>query len=265
MCFLYSWLFPKKSVKASVPVSILRNFPVDFWGAISTEQVEKIVLFQHSALKEAHNGIQPYDKLVVEYKPEVYGSTLSYGIALGDSAKASLNNNHPRWEVTGHEQGHNFFGGTSSFYYELVKGTPFLQEALAVTSSVYTYHWIKDNVTNSITQETLDSLDYVMKNEISYQITAYTEYKKNKVFNISDVLTSQALDGLMIELFNEVGWDKFKLVTKSFVNRTDIVTDQVTYICASLSQIKDMRDIFKELFFPVDNLKFEKYSIIVKK
>ena len=123
------------------------NFPSSFFSQtyVSEDQMVKITDGQYLGLKDMHNGISPYNFCRIEYSPAVYGATTSSGIKLGDSAFSGLNSSNPRWAVMGHEQGHNFFGGTSQFYMTMSAPGPFLQESLAVLSSFYAYHYILDN------------------------------------------------------------------------------------------------------------------------
>jgi len=244
------------------------NFPERFFSEsnISKEQVVKVTDAQYLALKDMHNGIKPYNFTKIEYQSDVYGMTTPYGIKLGDSAFPSLNNGNYRWEVMAHEQGHNFFGGTSQFYYQLATPHPFLQESLAVLSAFYSYHFILDNATRfNISQQTRDSLNFDFSNGRNYQNDRYALYVlSGKKFNISDILTSQALDWKMIQYGENYGWGNYKTFTKvfedniskkfSFQNDGVSPEEQSTYIIAALGFAfnKDFRADFKELNFPIN-------------
>jgi hypothetical protein len=167
----------------------------------------------------------------------------------------------------GHEQGHNFFGGmgqgAGQFYIQTAGLGPFLQESLAVISSIYTYRWICSNPNLDISLEARKSLDYVMAAELSYQARMAASYKS---FDINDILTSQALGYVMIRTFDEVGWDKCNILTKAFVNRNDIEIpdDRVSYIAAVLSKIKpDVSETLISMGFPVDRSKLAYYLGVI--
>ena len=262
MCFICDLI--KKYFQKESSTNILINFSDDFFVPFERGQVQNVILAQHAALKNMHNNLEPYGYPVVVYNPEVYGATLSNGIQLGDAIRADKNDGHLCWNVMAHEQGHNFFGGTSQFYYNMVNRTTFLQEALAVLSAIYTYKWFRTNPNINITNETRLSVYHMMEKEIAYQKSQAELYKlKNKPFNLYDVVPSQALDYFMIEFFDKHGWDKCKILTKCFQNRALIVDDQCTYICVVLSQIQDVRQDFLNLNFPVDEGKFKYYQNVL--
>jgi subtilisin family serine protease len=242
------------------------DFPDEFFSesSISSEQVAKIIRAQHLSLKNMHSGHTPYDDIIVEYHPDWYGGTLPYGIGLGDSAFPGMNKGNHRWEVMGHEQGHNFFGTKGNWYWELVEEGPFIQESFAVLSSVYTYQDISHN--SELLSVTIDSLDYVFQNEINYQEEMYGEYiTKGNNFDINNVQTSQALDYKMIVYGGAYGWDNYKLFTMAFEEgisdrftfQDDGVSDteKVTYVIAALGAAfnADFRSEFVELNFPIDD------------
>ncbi|MFH1592266.1 MAG: hypothetical protein ABIB47_02785 [Candidatus Woesearchaeota archaeon] len=249
--------------------TVLFGFPDEFFDSskVPKDQILKVVDAQYIALKDMHNGIVPYDRAKISYKKEVYGSTKSDGIELGDSASPELNDGNPRWEVMAHEQGHNFFGGTSSFYGDLAFPDPFLQESLAVISAVFTYREILINRERyGVDSETIDSLNFVFENEKNFQRERYEQYlEKGSVFDINDVLTSQALDYKMIEYGEEFGWDAYRKVAKAFEEglsgEFDFISDGVspieksTYIVAvlSVSFEKNFKGEFEELGFPIDD------------
>ena len=212
-----------------------------------------------------HNGIVPYEFVRVEYHPEVYGMTLPNGVALGDYAFPSGNEGHHRWEVLAHEQGHNFFGGTSSFYGELAFGDGFLQESLAVLSAFYTYD---SNLLNE-DERLLDSLRFDFSNGRNFQEERYRKYiDQGMPFEVSDTeqgsLTSQALDYKMIIYGEEYGWDKYQNLSRLFQSelgsvfnfQKDGVSDEEksTYIIAVLGVVfnEDFRAEFEELHFTVN-------------
>jgi hypothetical protein len=242
------------------------EFPEKFFDEsnISKEQVVKVIDAQYLALMNLHGGISPYDYSIIEYRPEVYGSTLPYGMSLGDSAFPSLNLGNHRWEVMAHEQGHNFFGGTSTFYINLATPYPFLQESLAVLSAFYTYHYILDN-SGGLEQNTINSLNFDFENGRNYQETMYNEYVSNgRNFDINDVQTSQSLDYKMIEYGETYGWENYKNLAKAFEDEISVQfnfhkdgtsdIEQSTYIIATLSASfnRNFRPEFSELNFPIN-------------
>jgi len=230
--------------------------------------VSKVIEAQYISLKALHRNLHaPYEnEMIVEYHPDWYGGTLSNGIGLGDSAFPSLNNGHHRWEVMGHEQGHNFFGTKSGFYWDLVVEGPFIQESFAVLSTVYFYNDIIQNPDYyGLEQATIESLDYVFANERAYQEEMYNEYiQKGKNFNINEVQTSQALDYMMIIYGERYGWENYIRFTKafeddikyrfSFLDDGSSAEEQSTYIIAALSVAfdQDFRSDFEDLNFPID-------------
>jgi hypothetical protein len=197
--------------------------------------------------------------------------TTPYGLKLGIYAFPVEESGHHSWDVMAHEQGHNFFGGTSGFYGSLAFPYPFLQESLAVLSALYTYHHTLSNLEEfGIEEDTRQSLDYVFSYEKSYQGGQYGEYiSQGKNFDIDDILTSQALDYKMIEYGNLYGWESFKNLAKAFQDgisdqftfHNDGVSDkeQSTYIIAALSASfnKDFRQEFYVLNFPIDEYLYE--------
>lgn len=245
------------------------NFPRKFFDEtpLSKEEVIRVMDAQYLALINMHNGIKPYDFCKIEYQSEVYGMTTPYGIKIGDSAFPSLNQGHPRWEVMSHEQGHNFFGGTSRFYGDLAFGNGFLQESLAVLSAFYTYDYILQNKTSlGISQNVIDSLNFDFANGRAYQQDMYNEYvSEGKIFNVFETKTSQALDYMMITYGENYGFENYQKVARSFSNemndyftfQLDGVSDveQSTYIIASLSASfqRDFRQDFINLKFPIDD------------
>ena len=97
--------------------SIFFKFPKRFFdeSIVMDKQILAVTDAQFLSLKKMHNGLTPYSLTKIEYNSIAYGMTTPEGIVLGDSAFPSLNGGNPRWEVMSHEQGHNFFGGTSAF------------------------------------------------------------------------------------------------------------------------------------------------------
>jgi len=244
------------------------KFPKRFFNesSVPIDQILKVTDAQYLSLRSMHNGLAPYTFTRIEYDKPVYGVTTPTGIKVGDAAFPKLNGSHPRWEVMAHEGGHNFFGGTSSFYSTLATPYPFLQESFAVLSAFYTYHTIVQNQAQyGLTDATIKSLRYDFKNGRAYQKQQYNLYISNgKHFDIKDVLTSQALDYKMVMLGEQYGWRNYKKFTKafdpdiepSFTFQKDGVSDieQSTYVIAALSVAfrRDFRKDFKELNFPVD-------------
>ncbi len=155
------------------------DFPSSFFNQsfIPKEDVVNVTDAQYLSLLQMHNGIHPYDFCIIEYDPDVYGGTTPTGLKLGDAAFPSENNGNHRWEVMAHEQGHNFFGGTSAFYGSLAFPYPFLQESLAVLSAFYTYHIIiEDNETYNFSVDVTNSLNYDFGNGRNYQENMYNQY-----------------------------------------------------------------------------------------
>ncbi|MFH1787513.1 MAG: PKD domain-containing protein [archaeon] len=250
------------------------NFPRRFFDEsnVLREQVAKVVDAQYLILLEMHNGGKPYDNVTVEYHQDVYGVTLPYGIALGDSAFPSENSGHHSWDVMSHEQGHNFFGTKGVFYWDLVsEGGPFIQESFAVLSALYVYHKTIENLKSfDLNQDTVDSLNFVFNDERDYQQDMFEEYVLDgNNFNSSDIKTSQALDYKMIVYGETYGWENYKKFTKAFEdgisskftfqNDGSSEDEQSTYIIAALgaSFDQDFRSDFEELNFPIDNSLYE--------
>jgi hypothetical protein len=259
------------------------GFPDRFFeeSSVPREQVEQVVSAQYLSLKNMHNGITPYGFCRVEYDPEAYGYTTPYGIRLGDYAFPSLNDGHHRWEVMAHEQGHNFFGGTSWFYYKMAAPYPFLQESLAVLSAFYTYHDIIENqVGYGIDDESIDSLVFDFTNGRTYQESMYNRYisegKNFSLGNSSDILTSQALDFKMITYGEIYGWHNFENLTKAFENQLDAqfsfldngasATEQSSYIVAALNVAfqRDFTQEFIDLEFPIDSSLLQELTTILE-
>ncbi|MBI2055930.1 MAG: hypothetical protein HYT37_00935 [Candidatus Sungbacteria bacterium] len=255
------------------------NFPKRFFSEanLSQKKILRVTDAQYLSLKKMHNGIVPYAFARVEYDASVYGATTPQGIKIGDPAFPKLNNGHPRWEVMAHEQGHNFFGGTSAFYYTLAVPGPFLQESLAVLSAFYTYHDIIENSRIYQMDGTMfRSLRYDFDNGRKYQEKQFNAYGiAGTPFNEYDVLTSQALDYKMILFGEKYGWQNYTKVTKAFedgiAEKFDFHRDGVsgiersTYVIAVLSAAfaKDFRAEFAELHFPIDDALYGKmYGII---
>ena len=158
------------------------GFPERFFqeSSITREHVERVVSAQAWSLTKMHNGVSPYSRFGycrVEYDPEAYGYTMPYGIKLGDLAFPGLNSGHHRWEVMAHEHGHNFFGGTKPFYYDMAAPGPFLQESLAVLSAFYTFHDLLENQQEyGIDDATVESLAFDFSNGRAYQVDRFNEY-----------------------------------------------------------------------------------------
>jgi hypothetical protein len=254
------------------------DFPQSFFdnSNLTPAEVVKATDAQYLALRYMHNGIKPYDFERIEYQEDVYGMTMPNGLKLGKYASPSMNNGHHSWDVMAHEQGHNFFGGTSGFYSQLATPYPFLQESLAVLSASYSYNYIKNN-SLGLSPNTLADMNFVFTDEDKYQKSMYEQYIANgKRFNISDVLTSQALDWQMITYGNLYGWNNYKKLAKMFEDNiagnftfykdgaSDI--EQSTYIIAILgvSFNKDFRSDFKNLSFPVNETLYSQISLILK-
>lgn len=249
------------------------GFPDRFFqqSIITRDDVLKITDAQYLSLRKMHNGISPYGFCRIEYEASVYGSTTPYGIKLGEPAFPGLNSGHPRWEVMAHEQGHNFFGGTSAFYYSLAAPLPFLQESLAVVSAFYTYHDIIENKGSyGIDDTSIRSLDFDFANGRDYQQAMFNKYvSQGKRFDVNQVLTSQALDFKMITYGENYGWQNFQRLSKAFENgvsdrfafHRDGVSpiEQSTYVIAALSVAfgRDFRQEFRDLDFPIDDFLYE--------
>jgi prepilin-type N-terminal cleavage/methylation domain-containing protein len=251
----------------SVTYSGFFNFPDIFFqeSVVSKEQMIKVTDAQYQSLKKMHNGIAPYIFSRIEYDPPVYGSTIPNGIKLGDAAFPALNNGHPRWAVMAHEQGHNFFGGTSIWYNTIAVPGPFLQESLAVLSAFFTYHNILENQQAfGIDGKTIESLNYDFANDRNYQKQQYELYiSQGKRFDDQDVLTSQALDYKMIIYGETYGWQNYTKLAKAFENGIAnqftfqnegvSVMERSTYIVAALGAAfnRDFREDFRNLNFPI--------------
>lgn len=259
------------------------GFPDRFFeeSSVPREQVEQVVSAQYLSLKKMHNGIAPYDFCKVEYEPGVYGCTTPTGFKLGNSAFPSLNSGHHRWEVMGHEQGHNFFGGTSWFYYRMAEHYPFLQESLAVLSAFYTYHdMVENQVYYGIDDDTIDSLVFDFTDGRAYQEGMYNKYiNEGRNFNLgnsSDVLTSQALDFKMITYGEQYGWHNFENLTKAFEDQLDTqfsflndgasAIEQSTYIVAALNVAfqRDFTQEFMDLEFPIDSSLLQEFTTVLE-
>lgn len=256
------------------------GFPTEFFegSSLSQEQVMSITNAQYLSLKKMHNGISPYAFYRIEYEPDVYGSTTPYGLKLGDHAFPDLNSGHHRWEVMAHEQGHNFFGGTSAFYYQMAAPYPFLQESLAVLSAFYTYHDIVENQASyGIDIESIDSLNYDYGNGREYQEAMYRKYLSSGTkFNINDVLTSQALGFKMILYGEEYGWQHFEKLAKAFENTIAAqftfqndgasAVEQSTYIVAALNVAfdQDFTQEFIDIDFPIDDSLLREFTEIIE-
>ena len=248
--------------------SIFFKFPKRFFdeSLVTDRQILAVTDAQYQSLKKMHNGLTPYALTKIEYNPVVYGQTSPEGIVLGDAAFPSLNGGNPRWEVMAHEQGHNFFGGTSAFYYLLASPGPFLQESFAVLSAFYTYHDILENAQKyGIKESALNSLRSDFENGRDYQKQRYEVYiKGGAVFDIDDVLTSQVLDYVMILKGERYGWGNYERFTRAFDNQiadqfsfqNDGVSDieKSTYTIAALGVAfnNDFQKEFISLNFPID-------------
>jgi hypothetical protein len=252
------------------------NFPKAFFASSSIPIIDVLhgTDMQYLSLKDMHNGLTPYDFTKIEYEEDVNGATTPTGIKLGKYTSPSLNNGHYSWAVMAHEQGHNFFGGTSSFYNTVAAGQPFLQESLAVLSAQYSQNYIISSNSTQLTSQVLADMSYAFAVERKYQEDMYNRYVNDgRKFSISDVLTSQALDYKMIKYAETYGWDKIKTLSKAFEQsneskftfQKDGVTaeEQSTYIVAALSVSfgKDLRSDFINLNFPINN---NLYDIIIQ-
>lgn len=273
---------PPATVTIEGDYSGFYDFPMRFFeeSAIPREQVVKITDAQYLSLKKMHNGISPYDFCRIEYEPDVYGSTTPYGFRLGDAAFPSdvRNSGHHRWEVMAHEQGHNFFGGTSTFYNSMAIPYPFLQESLAVLSAFYTYHDIVENQQSyGIDDNTINSLHFDFARGRNYQGDMYKQYiVQGKNFDINQVLTSQALDFKMITFGESYGWYNFEKLAKAFEeeiskqftfqNDGASAIEQSTYIVAALSAAfgQDIRQEFIDLNFPIDDSLYQTFFTTIK-
>lgn len=248
--------------------SLFFEFPKRFFdeSLVTDRQILAVTDAQYQSLKKMHNGLTPYILTKIEYNPVVYGQTSPEGIVLGDAAFPSLNGGDPRWEVIAHEQGHNFFGGTSAFYYLLASPGPFLQESFAVLSAFYTYHDILGNAQKyGINESALNSLQSDFKNGRDHQKQQHEAYiKGGSVFDINDVLTSQVLDYVMILKGEQYGWSNYERFTRAFDDQiaalfnfqNDGVSDieKSTYTIAALGVAfnNDFRKEFISLNFPID-------------
>jgi hypothetical protein len=278
MFFLATFTLPaqeqtgKPAQKTETRVQFM-GFPADYWSGavVSQDEVAKVIDAQWQALVDLHNGIRPYDTVKVEYNAVVYGCTTAEGLLLGDSACPRRNKGHPRWEVMAHEQGHNFFGGTSSFYGRLAFPHPFLQESLAVLSAFYCYHWTLEHRQElQLSDNAIKSMEFDYTNGRRYQEQCYKRYiKEGRRFRVDAVLPSQALDFKMITYGEQWGWDRFRRVAAAFEKamedkvtfEDDGVTpeEQSTYIIAALSVAfgMDLRKDFRALNFPIDDTLFD--------
>ncbi len=249
------------------------DFPSTFFeeSKVPIEGILKVTDAQYLGLKKMHNGISPYSFCKIEYEPAAYGFTTSSGLKLGDPAFPGLYSGNPRWEVLAHEQGHNFFGGTSAFYSVLAVPSPFLQESLAVAGAFYTYHDIVQNKeAYDIDDISIGSLDFDFANGRMYQQAMFNKYiQEGKNFDMGQVLTSQALDFKMITYGETYGWQNFQRLARAFENdlsgRFNFQRDGVspnersTYVVAALTVAfgKDLRQEFRDLNFPIDDELFE--------
>lgn len=249
------------------------KFPKRFFdeSVVTDKQILAVTDAQYQGLKKMHNGLVPYVSTKIEYNPAVYGVTSPEGIVLGDAAFPALNGGDPRWEVMSHEQGHNFFGGTSAFYYSIASPGPFLQESFAVLSAFYTYYDILENAKKyGINEDALNSLRRDFKNGEDYQKKQYETYiKDGAVFDVSDVLTSQALDYVMILKGEQYGWNNYALFARAFDDgmanqftfQNDGVSDveKSTYVIATLNATfnNDFRKEFINLNFPIDQVLYK--------
>ena len=248
--------------------SIFFKFPKRFFdeSIVVDKQILAVTDAQYQSLKKMHNGATPYLITKIEYDPVVYGMTSPEGIVHGDSAFPSLNGGDPRWEVMAHEQGHNFFGGTSAFYYLIAFPGPFLQESFAVLSAFYTYYDIVENAkTYGINESALNSQRSDFMAGRDYQKQQYEAYiKGGAVFDIDNVLTSQVLDYVMILKGEQYGWGKYERFSRAFDDQiasqftfqNDGVSgiEKSTYVIAALNAAfnNDFQKEFIGLNFPID-------------
>ncbi len=259
---------PTPLVTQSGSYSGFYNLPLSFFqeSKVQIDSILKVTDAQYLSLKKMHNGIAPYIFCKIEYEATAYGFTTPTGLKLGDAAFPQLNSGNPRWEVLAHEQGHNFFGGTSAFYSTLATPFPFLQESLAVAGAFYTYHDITENRSAyGIDDASISSLNADISNGRMYQQSMLSRYvQEGKRFDITQVLTSQALDMKMISYGEMYGWQGFQRLARAFENEIGgrftfqrdgaSAMEQSTYIVAALGVAfgKDFRSEFRDLNFPID-------------
>jgi hypothetical protein len=271
---------PAPLVTRSGTYSGFSDFPSTFFeqSRVPVESILKVTDAQYLSLKKMHNGMSPYGFCKIEYEPTAYGFTTPSGMKLGDPAFPGLYSGNPRWEVLAHEQGHNFFGGTSAFYSVLAVPFPFLQESLAVAGAFYTYHDIVQNrETYGIDDISIKSLDFDFSNGRMYQQAMFNKYiQEGKNFDLGQVLTSQALDFKMITYGETYGWQNFQRLARAFENelngrftfQRDGVSpiERSTYIIASLSVAfgRDVRQEFRDLSFPIDDVLFEECRATIR-
>ena len=256
------------------------DFPSTFFeqSKVPVESILKVTDAQYLSLKKMHNGMSPYGFCKIEYESAAYGFTTPSGLKLGDPAFPGLYSGNTRWEVMAHEQGHNFFGGTSAFYSVLAVPFPFLQESLAVAGAFYTYHDIVQNKdTYGIDDISIRSLDFDFTNGRMYQQAMFNRYiQEGKNFDIRQVLTSQALDFKMITYGETYGWQNFQRLARAFENELSgrftfqwdgvSPTERSTYVIAALSVAfgKDVRQEFRDLNFPIDDMLFEECRTTIR-
>jgi hypothetical protein len=94
---------------------------------------------------------------------------------------------------------------------------------------------------------------------------------QGKQFDVSQVLTSQALDFKMITYGENYGWQNFRRLSKAFENdignrftfHRDGVSpiERSTYVVAALSLAfgRDLKQEFKDLNFPIDDSLYEEF------
>ena len=250
-----------------------QDFPDTFFqqSKVPSQDVLKVTDAQYLSLKKMHNGISPYGFCTIEYEASAYGFTTPTGLKLGNAAFPALNGGNPPWQIMAHEQGHNFFGGTSAFYSSIAVPFPFLQESLAVAGSFYVYRDLIDNKdVYAISDQAADSLVLDFTNGRKYQETMFNRYvAEGKRFDVTQVLTSQALDFKMITYGELYGWQNMERLARAFENNLGArfsfqadgssPVEQSTYIIAAMGAAfgKDFRTEFRDLNFPIDDALYQ--------
>ena len=188
----------------------------------------------------------------------------------------------PLWFVYFHEMGHNYCNASERFgqLYPLMLSVPpgplptniLYYEGFASLPAMYVYEQIEKNPTildidPTITKEIIEDWQNVKRRFIS----AWNKYKDNP---ISTSLNPDIVDGLILELVEEYGWDIFRefywllrpvdkplpLFNKHLPGDTpDLAKTRSTFTVALFSAAAnvDLSKRFKEWGFPIDDELFD--------
>ena len=193
--------------------------------------------------------------------------------------KSLINEGDFPFNIAFHEMAHNFqFGGLPGFMHllggEYYSKTPIsfgFAEGLATLANLYITEKLKDGDINPNSMSLIREGREKMRHDYGTALRVYEENGANQ-----QRITPDIIDGMMIQLGDQYGWDMFPKFFKIFLKNP--TTDQILALAGdddikrttifvaafSIASSKDLKDQFIKWDFPIDDNFYQTILPLVK-